>query len=457
MKCPLSTLLIQMSTSFAFRLSIASALLLASGPALASREGAGIGEGLVVLGLIVVGAIALTLLASLVAGGMLAVRRGRRAGRGMLVGLAVGLGGWIALALALYLVFLFPIDVRHWREAREEAAITQWLLPLDRMQPGQLGATLAQLRESQPPYFYASARLAGALLTVLPRGQIPARAEDIAALRAFVASKPQLVFFDTDSQLEGLAGWMQWRYSIDEAARTCNADSECLASYARFLFADCEKHFDACVRDVRIDELSRVMERLQGDASMPLVSILHGLRGKLVLADLRSGTVRAQMTVLLQPPPEGYQYGFDDRLAATLIPSLQRMPASLTQDDRAALEEFVADVRAGKRAPQSDPCLRSPGSCGNSVSALRGAIVWAYAGPAITTAVTECGGDNSVGCAMAYAEALTTHCAAHVSECRAAANPTDLQRLIDAIGPPQNSYKQEIVADLGKLGEAWTR
>jgi hypothetical protein len=409
------------------------------------------------LGLIAV-IMALPLLASLVAGGTRAVRRGRSVWWGMFAGLSIGVGGMIGLVLMFYLVMVLPHDLHRWQDARADAAIRQWLLPLDRMPSGQLGPTLAQLQANVPRYSYAPARLADALASAMSRKQIPAPAEDIAALRGFIASRPRNEFDAVSTtRLEGLASWMQWQYAIDDAVRACNAESHCAARYARFLISACETRFAECTRGVRIESLSQLLVLLEDGASTRFdaspISALHVLRGKLVLAGLRPGEIRSQVAMLSEPPPDVHAYRSSDRLAASLIPPLQRMPGSLTQDDLAALDKFVADMRAGKGGSPSDFCLRSPDGCvtPSVLYALRGAIAWAYAGPDVATALTACGDGGRVGCAMGYAEVLIAHCASHASNCRATANAADVQRLIDAIGPPQNSYKQKIVAGLRQI------
>lgn len=146
-----------------------------------SREGAGIGEALLVIGLLAAAALLAGVALGALAGGLIARKRGRPVVRGALIGAAMPVFAALVLTGG-------AIGISQWQqqlERQQHERMNAWLAPLDQLRSGQLRSTLQSLQATAPPIPWARQRLGNELRNRLQHSAIAWSADDLAAAAEF--------------------------------------------------------------------------------------------------------------------------------------------------------------------------------------------------------------------------------------------------------------------------------
>lgn len=195
-----------------------------------SREGAGIGEALLVIGLLLAAALLAGVALGALAGGLNARKRGRPVVRGALIGAAIPVFAVTVLAGG-------AIGISQWQqhlERQQHERMNAWLAPLDQLQGGRLRSTLQLLQASAPPIPWARQRLGNELRSRLQYADIAWSADDLAAAAEFTPAPwgmaATLAFArhglaDLSAAMDALAGQGEQLVTLVElASERCRID-----------------------------------------------------------------------------------------------------------------------------------------------------------------------------------------------------------------------------------------
>lgn len=419
-------------------------------PAAASREGAAIAEGFLMLFWIVAAILAAAVVLGAVIGALAARRAGRSAIGGLFRGGLMVVGALLALAFAGYLVFLAPAQIKGAIVARQQAAIERWLVPLQTLAPGSVSATLDRLVETAPGYDSAPVSFHLKLSERLLAADTEWAPEDLAELDRIAArGLPETIpgwarHMEIKRKLGGSIVWARHRLAADAAREACHGDEVCLSVYGDRLTKECWGHFEKCAGRIDPASLDRLAGGFAPDHYGWVRTGLSNTARQLALHWVATGEARRGLDYLSAPPAGGYDALFDKNLAEQLLRALAGADRPLSDDGRAAFDEYLSQVREGVRLPATADCRRSGKPCApycdpygrdciysDPYLLLQGGIIWQHRGVNLAAAMADCRDDRV--CLAGYAGQLLNGCVRRPKDCQAGFDPATLRNMAERL------------------------
>lgn len=266
------------------RMPIALGLLLASPLAIASREGAGIGEGFALLIFGVLALVLTVIVIAVVSGIVIGRRRGavaRQIGRHLSYGLIFLLVAPIVAAAVAAMWNTFQVA----EAERDAEKIKAWLAPLEHPATGGVDQALHQiLQAEQADTRSRRIYLIAAFPDLLQRIEIPLNEQDRAAIRSAASllrsentqrnlgSHPHNL-----DRIDGTVAWLLAKPNLTAALQECGQDKQaCTAEVLSDADAWCYHHPDVCHAELDTAHLDAAEAWVKHDQY--LLQKLQGLR-----------------------------------------------------------------------------------------------------------------------------------------------------------------------------------
>jgi hypothetical protein len=217
-----------------------------------SREGAALADGLAYLFKIAVIVTVLVLLAAILSGIVVGLRKGQL-GKQLLKHLGLGLLVLVLLPPLGYAGWMIRNAVTDFRVRRDEADFARWLQPFSDLKPGMLGPALDQVLitdKNEPGRILYLVLWLQTRLDEITFEPTDADRDVLARLPERLVHELEMRHSHTDpSNIQGLRGaaiWLRFRPDLSKATDECGRDDHCLNRLADSWWSWCRRDLFTC-------------------------------------------------------------------------------------------------------------------------------------------------------------------------------------------------------------------